>query len=109
MSTASLARELHDAVLSVPGVVRLASNSPIEVSTQFRGGKVPGLRVHGPTIEVHVEVGQLPLMSVTGAVHAAARKALSAAGDDRPVRVVVSAIDVASLPPSRRGQDHADV
>ena len=98
MSRAALARSLRDAVVRVPGVTRLAPGGTVEVSTQFAGGKVPGVRISGPTVEVHIAIGRLPVRQVADEVHEVAAQALRDAGDERPVRVVITDIDTESLP-----------
>lgn len=96
-ATGALAGEVRDAVLGVPGVARLAPGSAVEVATQFAGGKVVGVRLAGPVVEVHVVVDALPIGPVADQVQGAAGRVLTAAGDPRPVRVVVTDVDDAAF------------
>jgi hypothetical protein len=73
----------------------------VEVSTQFSGGKVLGLRLTSDPVEVHIRADRVPLPPVAEAAATAARTVLAAAGDDRPVRVVVDDIVADAL--NRRG------
>ncbi|MFC0531719.1 hypothetical protein [Phytohabitans kaempferiae] len=89
-SARELAVAVRDAVSAVPGVGRVGSESTVEVGTQYPGGKVPGVRLVGDTVEVHLVVDRLPLQPVVRQARAAARVVLSAAGDPRPVTIVVT-------------------
>jgi len=84
-----LALAVRDAVTAVPGVRQVTAGSVVEVATQYPGGKVPGVRLAGDTVEVHVVVGRLPLQPVVRQARAAARAVLDGRGDHRPVTVVV--------------------
>jgi hypothetical protein len=96
-----VARAVADAVLAVPGVAGLSPGTGIEVSTQFSGGKVVGVRLTGDEVEVHITADRVPLPPIANEVSRAARRALSAAGDDRPVVVVID--DIAADALTRRG------
>jgi hypothetical protein len=87
-----IARAVADAVLAVPGVAGLSPGTGIEVSTQFSGGKVIGVRLSGDEVEVHIVADRGPLPPIANEAAAAARKVLRADGDDRPVVVVVDDI-----------------
>jgi hypothetical protein len=87
-----IARAVADAVLAVPGVAGLSPGTGIEVSTQFFGGKVIGVRLTGDEVQVHIIAGRGPLPPIANEAAAAARQVLRAAGDDRPVVVVVDDI-----------------
>jgi hypothetical protein len=101
MRREDLARAVAEAVEAVPGVAALVPGPGVEVSTQFSGGKVIGLRLTSDPVEVHIRADRVPLPSVAEAAATAARSVLSAAGDDRPVRVVVD--DIVSDALNRRG------
>jgi len=87
-----IARAVADAVLAVPGVAGLSPGSGVEVSTQFSGGKVIGVRLTGDKVEVHIVADRIPLPPIANEAAAAARQVLAATGDDRPVVVVVDDI-----------------
>jgi hypothetical protein len=91
-----LAPALRDAVLAVPGVVRLAPGGPIEAATYFAGGRVVGVRLSDP-VEVHIVVDRLPVVPIAGEVHAAARRVLDGSGESCPVEVVVDDFEPAAL------------
>jgi hypothetical protein len=91
-----LALAIAVAVDSVSGV-RRSPGPGVEVATQYRGGKVTGIGL-GDTVQVHIIVEVLPLEAVTDEGHWAARYALDAVGDPRPVAVTVDDIDVTALP-----------
>jgi hypothetical protein len=92
----TLAKAVRDAVLAVPGVVGLTPGGPVEVATQFAGGKIYGVRL-GDEVEVHVVVGAVPIGPLGEQIQAAVRAVLKRAGADRPVEVVVDDVDVAAL------------
>ena len=48
------AEAVADAALSCPGVVRLATGSPVEVATYLPGRRVHGVRFGDGVVEVHV-------------------------------------------------------
>jgi hypothetical protein len=91
-----VALAVAQAVDSVAGV-RRSPGPGVEVATQYRGGKVLGISL-GETVQVHVVVSALPIEAVADQVHWAARYALDAAGDRRPVAVVIDDLDVDVLP-----------
>ncbi|HEY1178946.1 MAG TPA: hypothetical protein VGF17_22560 [Phytomonospora sp.] len=99
----AFAKELHDAIVKVPGVTRLVAGSPVEVATHFAGGRVAGLRLSGDVVEVHVAVDRVPVEPVAEKVRAVVAKRLSAENDDRPVTVTVADLDLANLPLPKRG------
>ncbi|RKR85800.1 hypothetical protein BDK92_0009 [Micromonospora pisi] len=92
----ALATAVRDAVLAVDGVRELTTGGPVEVATQFAGGKVSGIRL-GDEVEVHVMVDAVPIGPLGERVQAAVRAVLAGAGVDRPVEVVVDDIDLAAL------------
>lgn len=98
-----LARALHDEIGRVPGVSRLGGGNGVEASTQYAGGKVVGVSVAGTRIEAQVVACELPVTAVAERVHRAAGLVLLAAGDHRPVRVVITDVDIDSLGRDERG------
>lgn len=84
-----VARSIADAVQSVPGVAGLSPGTGIEVSTQFSGGKVIGVRLTGAEVDVHITADRAPLPPIANEVAAAAHQVLAAVGDERPVTVVI--------------------
>jgi hypothetical protein len=98
-----LARAAADAALAVPGVARLDSRDSVEVSTQYPGGKVVGLRLSEEHAEVHIVADRVPLPPVTEQVAAAVGGVLAAAGEPKPVTVVVVDVDLAVV--DRRSRD----
>lgn len=84
-----LAAAVRDAVAAVPGVDEVCAGPTVEVATLYPGGKVSGVLLAADEVEVHVVVDRLPLQPVVRRVREAARAALAAAGDGRPVTVVV--------------------
>ena len=97
-----VARAVADAVTAVPGVAGLSPGSGVEVSTQFAGGKVVGVRLTGDEVEIHIVADQVPLGRVGDEAAAAARRVLTANGDTRPVIVVID--DVAAEALDRRAR-----
>jgi hypothetical protein len=91
-----VASSVRDAVLAVPGVVRLTPGGPIEVATLYAGGKVVGVRLGDP-VEVHIVVDRLPIPPLAEQVRAAVRTALERSGESHPVEVVVDDVDQAAL------------
>ena len=94
---AQLARSLAMAVDAVAGV-RRSFGSGVEVATQYRGGRIAGVRLTEREVTVQVVAERLPLGPLADTVGAAARAVLQSVGDDRPVRVVVDDLDVTWLP-----------
>lgn len=92
---ANLAATVAAAVDAVPGV-RRTPGAGIPVATQYAGGSVVGVGL-GDSVQVHVVASSLPLDGLTAAVHAAVKSVLDAAGDGRPVMVVVDDLEVATL------------
>ncbi|GIG67639.1 hypothetical protein [Phytomonospora endophytica] len=99
----AFAKELHDAIVKVPGVTRLVSSSPVEVATHFAGGRVAGLRLSGDVVEVHVAVDRVPVEPVAEKVRALVTERLAAEQDGRPVAVTVADLDLANLPRPKGG------
>jgi hypothetical protein len=91
-----LAHAAADAALGVPGVARLSPGHGVEVSTQYAGGKVLGVRLGGDRAEVHIVADQVPLPPITDQVAAAVAGVLAAAGEAKPVTVVVADIELAA-------------
>jgi hypothetical protein len=100
-----LARAVADAVTAVPGVARLSPGAGIEVATMFAGGKVVGLRLAGEVVAVHIVADRTPLPAIADGAAQAARRVLSAVGDDREVRVVVEDADVVTVDRRQAGRD----
>jgi len=96
-----IARSVADAVLAVPGVAGLSPGTGVEVSTQFSGGKVIGVRLTGEEVAVHITADWMPLPPIASEVAAAAARVLAAVGDNRPVSVVID--DVVPEAFTRRG------
>jgi hypothetical protein len=84
-----LAYAIADAARAVPGVADLSSGAPVEVSTQFAGGKVLGVRLRDEFAEVHIVADRAPLHEVAERVAQAVGSVLAAAGQSRPVTVVI--------------------
>lgn len=92
-----LALSVAEAVLAVPGVAALHPGFGVEVATLFSGGKVVGVRLSGETVQVYLTANRVPLQPVAEEAAAAAGRVLSAAGDPRPVEVVVADVTTAAL------------
>jgi hypothetical protein len=92
-----LAHAAADAALAVPGVARLSRGHGVEVSTQYAGGKVLGVRLGGERAEVHIVADRVPLPPITDQVAAAVGGVLAAAGEPKPVTVVVADIEAAAV------------
>lgn len=90
---ATVAAAVRAAVLAVPGVTRLTPGTGVEVATQFPGGKIAGIRLGDP-VEVHVEIGPVPIAPVAKKIQAAVRNVLSRSGLDSSVEVVVDDIEL---------------
>ncbi len=97
MRREDLAHAAADAALGVPGVARLSPGAPVEVSTQYAGGKVVGLRLGEERAEVHIVADRVPLPPITDQVAAAVAMVLAAAGEPKPVTVVVDDIVAAAV------------
>jgi hypothetical protein len=105
-----LAHAAADAALAVPGVARLSPGNGVlgpgtgvEVSTQFAGGKVLGVRLGGERAEVHIVADRVPLPPITDQVAAAVGAVLAAAGEPKPVTVVVDDLEAAAIDRRARG------
>ncbi|GAA3750273.1 hypothetical protein GCM10022225_38180 [Plantactinospora mayteni] len=90
---ATVAGEIRDAVLAVPGVVGLTAGTGVEVATLFPGGKVVGIRL-GEPVEVHVAVGPVPIAPLAEQIQLAVRGVLAGFGQRPSVEVVVDDIDL---------------
>ncbi|MDG4786937.1 hypothetical protein O7626_13530 [Micromonospora sp. WMMD1102] len=88
-----IAGRLRDAVLAVPGVTRLTSGVGVEVATLFPGGKIVGIRLGDP-VEVHVQVGPVPIAPLAEEIRVAVRDVLAEFGRQSSVEVVVDDIDL---------------
>jgi hypothetical protein len=95
-----LAHAVAGAVTAVPGVEGLSPGSPVEVSTQFAGGKVVGVRLLDDIAEVHIVANRGPLPTIAQDVATAVSAVLDAAGEPRPVTVVID--DITSGAADRR-------
>jgi hypothetical protein len=95
---AALAQAVAAGVIRVPGVVRLSAGAGIEVATLYPGGKVVGVKVTDHRVAVHIVADRLPLPVLGNEVRAAARAALVPLGFERPVDVVIEALDLEELP-----------
>ena len=93
-----LAADLRDAVVAVAGVSRCSSGSVIEVTTQFAGGSVRGIRLAGDVVEIYVVLNALPIPVITERVHQVAAAILRQYGDQRPIRVIVTDLELSALP-----------
>jgi len=93
---------MADAARAVPGVADVSSGSPVEVSTQFAGGKVLGVRLRDEFAEVHIVANRAPLHEVAEKVAQAVGSVLAAAGQPRPITVVID--DIAPEAMERRTQ-----
>ncbi len=98
-----LALAVAEAVDTVPGA-RRSPGGGIEVSTQYPGGRVIGIRLDAGAVTVHVVAERLPLPELVDAVHAAVLGALEADSEFRTVAVVVDDLDVERLPGASRDQ-----
>lgn len=96
-----VASAIADAALGVPGVARLSPGRGVEVSTPYPGGKVVGVRLAADGVTVGIVADRVPLPPVADEVTATVRRVLAAAGDDRPVTVVID--DVLPEALGRRG------
>lgn len=97
LNRVELARALAAEIAGVAGVSRLGGGDGVQAATQFPYGKVDGVSVTEARIEARVVADRLPVTEVAQRVHKAAGLVLLAAGDTRPVRVVITDVDVESL------------
>ncbi len=79
-------------------VTAAAGVAGTEVATQYPGGRVLGVRLSPEEVVVHIVAERVPAHRSADEVVSAGRRALDAAGDSRPVAVVVDNIDVDVLP-----------
>lgn len=93
-----LALTVAAAVDTVDGA-RRSGDGGVEVATQYRGGRVVGVRLGDAQIEVHVVAEHPDVAVVAGKIQVAARRALDLVGDRRKVMVFVDDLDVVSLSP----------
>ncbi len=100
MRREDVARAVAEAACAVPGVAGLSSVGDVEISTQFAGGKVLGVRLRSDSAEVHIIAERVPLPPIADEVVRAVAAVLTAAGEPRPVTVVVA--DVATEALDRR-------
>jgi hypothetical protein len=90
---ATVAAEVRTAVLGVSGVTGLSPGTGVEVATQFAGGKIVGIRLGDP-VEVHVEIGPVPIEPVAEQIRGAVRDVLGRFGQSSSVEVVVEDVDL---------------
>lgn len=85
---------------AVDGVngARRTVGAGIEVATQYRGGRVVGVRLGDHRIETHIVVEGPDVIGVVDNVHASVRQALDSLGDRRAVAVVVDDVDLGAPP-----------
>jgi hypothetical protein len=92
-----LAHAVADAARAVPGVARLYHRSAVEISTQYAGGKVYGVRLLPGLAEIHIVADRGDLRELADDVAAAVGAVLSAAGDPRRVDVVIEDVTTSAL------------
>lgn len=90
------------AATSCPGVVRLATGSPVEIATYLPGRRVHGVRIGDGVVEVHVVARP---GTVLPQLAEAVRHAVAAAAPGHAVDVYVDDLDVepaveAPVPPA---------
>lgn len=85
------AEAVADAARSCPGVVRLASGSPVEVATYLPGRRVHGVRFDDGVVEVHVVASP---GTVLPDLARAIRKAVAAVVPDSTVDVYVDDLEL---------------
>jgi hypothetical protein len=93
-----LAESVAAAVDGVAGVRRTFGSGSAECSTLIPGGRVEGVALRDESVLVCVAVARLPVPAVAAEVTAAARSALKALSDKRPVDVVIDDLDLDELP-----------
>ncbi len=76
------------------GGARRAAGSGVEVATQYRGGRVVGVRLSPDRVTVNVVASDLRVKDLADAVHDAVCRALKSAGEQRWVDVVVADVDL---------------
>ena len=92
-----VARSVAEAALAVPGVASLSPGRDIEMSTQFPGGKVVGVRLSGAEVCVRITADRVPLPAVAAEVSASVRRVLAALGDNRRATVFIDDVTPAAL------------
>jgi hypothetical protein len=92
-----LAHAVADAACAVPGVAGLNHRGAVEISTQFAGGKVLGIRLLPDYAEVHIIADRGPLPQVAEDVRAAVAAVLTAAGEPRHVVVAIDDITAGAI------------
>ena len=95
MNRVELARSVHEVVSRLRGISRLDSG-PVDKSTQYAGGRIPGVVVTGDDLDIHVVVDEFPVTAVADRVHAAVGEVLHGVGEHRRVRVFVTDVEVDS-------------
>ncbi len=93
----ALARAVAAAASSIPGVSRLVPGGGVPVATHYPGGVVPGVGLGPESVSVHVVVDTFPLEPIVTGVVGAVSRALSDAGDERRVEVVVEDVEDRAL------------
>lgn len=97
--TAGSVDALEQAVLALAGVSGLHAGSLGEVATYLPGRRVPGVRVRGRTVDVHVTLADgAPLRATAGAVRAAGAALVPGAVVD----VTVEEVERPQVPRPRR-------
>ncbi len=84
------------AAVDATGGVRRSGGAGVEVATQYRGGRVQGVRIGDGEIIVHVTAEQLDVRRVGDDVRAAVGQVLTGADADRRIVVCVDDIDLDS-------------
>ena len=92
-----VARSVAEAALAVPGVAGLSPGRGIEMSTQFSGGKVVGVRLSGDEVCVRITAERVPLPALAAQVRASTRRVLEAVGDTRAVTVFIDDVTPSAL------------
>jgi hypothetical protein len=92
-----VARAVAGATLAVPGVAALSPGPGVEVSTQFSGGKVVGVKLGGDEVSVRIAADRVPLPPVAAEVTASVRRVLLAMGDTRSVTVFIDDVTPGAL------------
>ncbi|MEV4759377.1 hypothetical protein AB0J86_30375 [Micromonospora sp. NPDC049559] len=93
MTEAELAATVRDAVLAVPGVVRLTPGGPVEAVTFYPGGTVVGVRLGDP-VQVRVEVDPVPIGPLADRIRQAVQTVLERHGE-RPGPIEIFVDDLA--------------
>ncbi len=93
----ALARAVAEAAAGTPGVARLVAGAGVPAVTHCPGAVVVGVVLSGTEVSVHLCADRLPLAPVADAVAGSVGAVLAAAGDPRPVRVVVEDVTDTAL------------